>query len=135
MTDFDTDTRPTGVKLHLLDTDKIVAQANGQTGEHFEVSFAPYAVAEHDGELYVICVEGVGWHVTDENPLSVDLFRKKPNTIAIMPSLQAKLDPAEVRELTTSTEIDLADLIRRFGSRLEANFWIWHRTLTAKVGA
>lgn len=123
-------TRPTGVKLRLLNVDKVTEDVKEEHGA-FETGFGPYAVAEHGGTLYVLNTEGVGWVVTDEDPLQLDLYKKTEGRISIFPSLRATLTPAEVRELVTDTEVDLADHVRRFGARLEDNFWLWFRRLSA----
>ena len=131
-----TRTRPTGVKLTLLDLSSVTtaaAESPHATYEAYDVGFAPYAMAEVDGHLYVVSHEGVGWEVTDDEPLLLDLYGKKPNTITIAPSLQASLSPDEVRELATGGEVDLADHVRRFGARLESNFWSWHRRLSGRA--
>lgn len=128
------DKRPTGVKLTLLDLAPVLesaAKSPHATADAYEISFGPYATAEVDGKLYVICNEGVGWEVTDEEPLELDLYVKKPGTISIVPSLRATLSPAEVREHATGEKVDLADHVRRFGARLESNFWAWLDTLSA----
>jgi hypothetical protein len=129
---IDSDTRPTGITLRLLDIDSVAAKATEQLadGTTYKTSFGPYAVAEHGDRLYVICQEGVGWEVDDDRPLELGLYADNPGYISIMPSYQLKLTPAEVRELVTDTEVDLADHVRRFGARLETNFWVWHRTLS-----
>lgn len=123
--------RTRGVTLRVLDINRVAAEASKQLDRTLRTSFEPYAMAEHDGHLYVVCNEGVGWEVTDKDPLYLDLYAHSENGISIFPTCQAKLSPAEVRELATDQEIDLADLIRTFGSRLESNFWSLHELLSA----
>jgi hypothetical protein len=91
--------------------------------------FGPYAMAEADGKLYVVCHEGVGWEITDEDPLHLGVYVNKPGYLAIAPEYMVHLAPEEVRACATTEQIDLADLVRRFGARLEQNFWLWHHTL------
>jgi hypothetical protein len=123
--------RPTGVTLTLLDTDRLNQQLSERLEGTYEAGWTPYAMAERHGRLYVVCHEGVGWEVTDDRPLEVDVYAKRPGHMSIMPSFVAKLSPAEVRELATDQTVDLADHVRQFGARLEGNFWSWHRRLSA----
>jgi hypothetical protein len=129
--------RARGVTLRVLDFTPLIADVPLTDDDRAKETtpapaFAPYAVAERDGHVWVVCNEGVGWDVTEDEPLTVDLYPQRPGHIAILPKWQAGLGPDEVRELATGEEIDLADLVRRFGGRLESNFWTWHRKLAAK---
>lgn len=125
--------RDRGVKLRTLDLSVVQAQANDLAdgeGKEAHIGFTPYAMAERAGRLFVICNEGVGWEVTDDKPLRLDLYLQSPGRIAIVPSYVAKLSPDEVRSMATGPEVDLADHVRTFGDRLESNFWTWHHRLT-----
>lgn len=125
-----TDERQRGVILHLIDFSDLLAQVPTEGEETADVGFGSYAMTElADGRLYVVCNEGVGWEVTDDEPLEVDLYVSDPDHIAIMPRYRTSLTPAEVRAAATGGEVDLADHVRRFGGRLEDNFRIWHRKL------
>jgi hypothetical protein len=126
-----TATRPRGVTLTLLDLDSLIEQGQELTQGRDEISLghAPYAAAEVDGRLYVVCVEGVGWQVDENTPLSVPIHASSPGHVSMMPRWVAELSEREVRERMTGQPVDLADLIRTFGGRLEDNFRIWHRTL------
>lgn len=127
--------RPRGVTLTLLDLTQVIEDANTwwtsehQDGSWVEVGYAPYAAAEHNGDLYVVSNEGVGWKITDTSHLILDLYRKSPNGFGILPAMEASLTPDEVRACMTGEDIDLADLIRVFGRRLEDNFNTWFATL------
>ena len=126
------DQRTRGVTLRVLDLTPVLADiAEPGPGETVRAGFDPYATVEHDGHLYVVCNEGVGWEVTDDDPLPVDLYVSAPTGFGIFPRWEVTLTPADVHRLATDDEVDLADLIRSFGARLESNFWAWHRTLTA----
>jgi hypothetical protein len=122
--------RARGVTLRTLDLTAMLAGVPLTGDERADAGHAPFAVAEHGGRMYVVCHEGVGWEVTDDDPLVIDIYVAPPSHIAIVPKYQATLTPAEVREAATGPDTDLADLVRTFGSRLESNFWMWHRTLT-----
>lgn len=127
--------RPRGVVLRVLDTDAICTAVAEQldNGSEYEVAFAPYAVAQTvNGMMFVICREGVGWQVSCTQPLQLDLYAKVTNAISVLPSFAVNLTPAQIDLHTTEVEIDLADLIRTFGGRLEDNFWAhYHRLFCA----
>jgi len=139
--------RERGVILRRLDTEalgrqalahlKVMAPTVDWTAASFQYG---YAVAQTDNGLYVVCTEGVGWEVTHSKPLILDVIAswKDADGLAhhsMSPSAAVYLSPYEVTELmNASTEdIDLADLVREFGDRLEVNFSIWHDRLTAKA--
>lgn len=126
------DERTRGVTLRVLDFTKILAEEGLplEEGERAHLGFEPYAAAEHNGQLYVVCNEGVGWKVSEDEPLRLDIFVDHPDTIAIFPRWQLLLPPDAVRSAMTDEETDLADLIRSFGFRLESNFWTLYRELT-----
>lgn len=132
---MDRDPRPTGVKLRLLNTDRIAAQAGAHAadGTTYDVGLAPWAAVEHGGRLYAICHEGVGYEVDEDRPLELPVYKQVEGHISIFPTFTANLSPDEVRELMTDTEVDLADHIRRFGSRLEDNFWALYRILSKEA--
>jgi hypothetical protein len=143
--------RTAGVTLRLLTLADVTgpayekwkahAEVDGKTvtATRLKVGNTPYAAVEHNGRLYVICVEGVGWEVTDTAPLEVDLYSETLNdkdqiaSFGMFPVMEAHLTPAEVRERMTDETVDLSDLIRSFGQRLEDNFWAWHRLLTKEA--
>lgn len=70
------------------------------------------------GKAYVICTEGVGWEVG--SGFKVNDYD---------PSAPAYTVSDLVHDHTTGETVDLADFVRTFGSRLEANFGTWYRTL------
>lgn len=84
-----------------------------------------YAMATVGADTYVICSEGVGWKVTADEPLIVD---------TLLGTHVMTVD--EVREAAEhGTDVDLADHVRTFGSRLESNFWGWHARLNSAMPA
>lgn len=126
-----TDARPRGVLLTLLDTDAILAELPpSEDGRKPSLGFTPYAYAEApDGDVYVICSEGVGWLVPNDG-LELDIYLNLPGFIAVFPEWRVTLSPTEVREYATGETVDLADHVRQFGARLESNFWGWYRRLS-----
>jgi hypothetical protein len=138
--------------LRLLDLEALTtkaleyANANFRSPDQSEVrryvelrpTWAPYAMADTDHGLYVVNREGVGFEVTDERGVPVDFHGKWEDSEgrrrgSITPTVVATLSPAEVRELAGEEEVDLADLVRAFGDRLETNFRIWHRTINKEA--
>ena len=65
-----------------------------------------------NGDLYVICTEGVGW------PVSVACGFSGFTRDALLESARKY-----------GTRVDLADFVRVFGDRLEVNFRLWVRKL------
>lgn len=131
--------RERGVLLRRLDIARLEAKVRAeatesgelQDVERFTVSAGyGYAIAEHNGTLYALCSEGVGWPVSDDAPLHVDLYLHEPDTMHLLPRWAVLLSPDEVRALATDEQVDLADFVRRFGARLESNFYLWHRELS-----
>jgi hypothetical protein len=97
------------------------------------------------GNHYLVCDEGVGGEISDDEAYGVDLWDRterevketedggKAFTLDMMAITTARLKLSDVREhLPVVEEVDLADFIRTFGARLEDNFWLWHDALTTK---
>jgi hypothetical protein len=133
--------RVRGVTLRIIDLHGLVENAgteirekmllNGQeVPDGFEIrpGFEPWAYTEHDGRHFVICNEGVGYEVSMDEPWEVPLYSRRKGFVSILPSWTVPLTPGEIAPMA-GEEIDLADLIRSFGARLEQNFWIWFREL------
>lgn len=70
---------------------------------YYEVTSA--LVQDVNGQGYLICTEGVGKAITQEE------YDRLSHTV-------------------TGQQIDLADFIRTFGSRLEDNYHFWYNRLT-----
>jgi hypothetical protein len=106
----DNDMRKRGITVRTFDA------SNGT-----ERPMMTYALAHGpDGRNYVICSEGVGWEVTTDEPLYVQTF-----------SGGYELSLAEVFTASAhGTDVDLADHIRTFGSRLDSNHYMWHARLS-----
>lgn len=136
--------RERGTMLRLLDMEKLHAlvlpdaEVRAPEMTVFEVSFQPWAYGvAPDGRAYVICNEGVGWEVDyEDRKVHIDVHGSRPKAdesgkvFSILPAVTAIMDRADVEEILTDEEIDLADLIRSFGQRLETNFALWRRTFT-----
>lgn len=124
--------RERGTTLRLLDLSRAEAMCLTAAQEadpekpptRMEAGFAPWGVGvKEDGTIVAVCCEGVGYEVTDENPLQIGMYPRWDKSFGIMPSWIATLRPSDLQEYLTNDTIDLADLIRSFGQRLEDNFW------------
>ncbi len=121
-----------GRLLNMAVLEKMASERSGDGGT-FNVGFGPYAAFRDNGVWFIVNNEGVGAAVSENDPYMVPLYRKLEGAIQLFPELQGSLRPADVEELL-GEPIDLADLIRVFGGRLEDNFWIWHRVLSPQEG-
>jgi hypothetical protein len=134
--------RERGAVLRLLDFSRVEAQAlevarkerteeAGKVPVGLDASFGPWAAGHlADGTVVVVCSEGVGYEVTDESPFSLSLYaRYDGGGIGIVPLMEAVMKPDDLQEYLTDETIDLADLVRTFGQRLEDNFWRLRRLL------
>lgn len=98
-----------------------------------------WAGKDTDDGLFVICTEGVGYKVGPGEPLTVGIdvkWRNKSGEVqgSMGGGYEVYLHEYEVKQLMdvdAGEDIDLADLVREFGDRLESNFWLWHRRLSA----
>jgi hypothetical protein len=144
-----TSDRQRGVMLRKMDRDALIAAAVSHLSvSHPDVQWVTVnpewdyvSGRDADGNLYVICTEGVGWEVAHAKPfiMWVSPSWVDPNGETLGANWGANtpvyLHPDEVERLTTDEEVDIADFIREFGSRLEGNFALWHRTFTKKATA
>ena len=133
--------REKGTTLRLLDFSRVEQQAleaakkdaegtDGKVPTALEAGFAPWAAGKtKDGTVVVVCVEGVGYEVTDDSPFHLELFARYDGGFGILPTMEAVMKPADLQEYLTNETIDLADLVRQFGRRLEDNFWTLKRLL------
>lgn len=119
---------------------------------------SPHAVVEaKDGTLWTICVEGVmypltedqgfeaqfhgSYYLRDESTVEDLLGRNVPgeivptkHTFDMMPFASVDISKEDLlQEYPVKEEMDLADFIRTFGSRLESNFWTAYDILTKLV--
>ena len=84
--------------------------------------------------IAVVCTEGVGW-VTDEYwRVEIPLRQESENSgwISIGGS-SVELSAALLLRCVSDEQVDLAEFIRTFGSRLETNYAIWHSRLVSTV--
>jgi hypothetical protein len=81
--------------------------------------------------LAIICREGVGWTPNERALLPVMFHVGDGVTDAL-----AWVGARRIQEQAlTDEEVNLADFVRTFGTRLEANYMMWYRDLTAEPDA
>lgn len=117
----------------FMDTASEDVKAEGWSG--FESLQGHYALGQApDGKWYVVGTEGVGWEVSEAKNFGVECYLQSADgtRFGMFPSATAWVTLAEVLASRTEETIDLADLVRSFGDRLEANFSIWWDTLGGK---
>ena len=137
--------RERGVLLPLLDLGRIGGPALTKYNAHRALDdkppavrlcdvWGPYGVLVRGDRVWVVNTEGVGAEVTDGSPFLLDLYPEfDGGARSIAPEMEARLDKQEVLARAQADKtVDLADHIRIFGSRLESNFWTWHRIATAE---
>jgi hypothetical protein len=126
--------RTRGITLQTIDMDALKEAIRPALEErypkdqtqnfHFQYRLA---FAEHNGKTYAINTEGVGSEVTEEKPFELALYAG----LAMFPFATLQFTPERLAKAPKGEEVDLADFVRVFGDRLEVNFGIWHRTLSA----
>jgi hypothetical protein len=143
------DERPRGVMVKVLDMSELEASALEYRQRthpdcyNAKIYGGKTAVAEKDGKLFMICTEGVGYEVTDEEPAYFEfhgnyVIRDEETgeivsgkeSFDFMPFAEVTKTPAELMSYPVVEEVDLADFIRSFGARLESNFWLWFKELS-----
>ena len=122
--------RTRGVLGYLMDLAPLEQRASERGGGPFKAGFGPYGAFRDDGVWFIVNNEGVGGVVKDDEPYSIPLYRQLEGAISLFPELEARLTPADVEKLLGDELVDLADLIREFGGRLESNFWLWFHALS-----
>lgn len=114
------------------------------TAAGFAYGYAVIEVGTDDGTtVYVVNTEGVGYEVTPGKPWVLDVIASwkdedgRPHS-GMSHNAYVYLSPHEALELSrddSTEDIDLADLVREFGDRLEVNFSLWYDRLTEKVAS
>lgn len=112
-----------------------------------------WALGYKDGRVFAICTEGVGYEVTDEEPLELEFhgqYLKRQGASWInqagdsveapvvesvtrfdfLPFGSYSIIPEDLANFPIKETVDLADFVRTFGGRLEDNFWLWFKELS-----
>lgn len=112
-----TRTRPS-VMVNKIDNMKLGDLLNAKTDRN-DLEGETMVVVNTPEGLATICSEGVGWWKNDEGKYLVGAWVGHSN-----PTFY--LSEHELLSCLSSEEIDLAEFIRSFGSRLEVNFDLWY---------
>lgn len=93
-----------------------------------------YVVARN-GDVYALNQDGVGNSkpVSKTNPVMLHFYPDVPGKINTVPIVSAPADKDALLDLPVETEVNLADFIRTFGSRLERNYDEWREKLEPLV--
>jgi len=113
------ETMRTSIMVTKLDSDKVVEliKSRRETDEHIEAE--PFVVVNTPKGLATICSEGVGWWKNDDDKYLVGFYVGYSN-----PSYYMTED--ELLSCLSSEQVDLAEFVQTFGSRLENNFDLWY---------
>ena len=144
-----------GVMLDLVDLTPVEDAATEWAHAHdddrindydrLEVGHNPWAIlTDADGGHWLVCNEGVAYKFradecdqTDRPHVHLDLYGRgtrsgDAESISIMPTAGATVTLNDALDYRTGEQIDLADLVRVFGSRLEDNVRSLHRLATVE---
>jgi len=136
--------RRRGVTVEVLDLDSLLAEAERdlrdegalEPDEHVVLGFGPYALLSRaDGRTWLVCNEGVAWEVDETAPL--DLYVEvrdadgRTTAFGVAPRWALNAPAATLQDARTGESVDLADFIRVFGDRLDANHFRLHALATA----
>lgn len=124
-TTANTYSRPRGAEAFLLDNDALIRAARpvyaemGGNPDHLTSIYTQMILAVERGLPAIVNSEGVGAMLSEDDTIGV-YFAAQMSIVRIDIPFDA------LNNAVTDEVIDLADGIRSFGSRLEANFHRWH---------
>jgi hypothetical protein len=122
-----TERKPSNIIVKKLDMTDFLEEAKKDISEmeqcvKVDIQY-PLGFVDTKGGMMVICEEGVGWVIQDNENFPVELFvKQKENEIPLFPKYEVKISPEKLREFPT-TYVPLEKFIRVFGSRLESNYY------------
>lgn len=103
----------------------------------FSSGFPIGYVQTKNGDVYVLTSDGVGSSnpISDRNPYGFALYGENDDkvTLTIEPDVRCTLSKDNILELPVKEEVNLAEFIRTFGSRLDANYEEWRTALEPLV--
>lgn len=129
--------RERGVKTTILDLTQLEDECSAWVREKrldlvdqgvdgVETRFGPWATFKDAlGNTVLVCNEGVAFYVLEEAPAEIGVYAtygEQPKTLSLAPLGEAKVTLDYIEANSTDEVVDLADLIRTFGQRLEDNF-------------
>ena len=137
--------RPRGVHVKVLDLTqvedealKFVRSGNSNT-INAKIFGGPWAIAQKNNKIFAVCEEGVGPEngLDADDPIEFDIHGEysvdgetHQITFDMFPVASVKMNAGDLLTLPVKEEVDLADFIRKFGSRLESNFYLWFDALS-----
>ena len=127
----------TGVMVYRMDDEKLnkyVAESEWFSSrmEENEVGKCPSGegIIRHGDDVYWLDTEGVivTQPISEDNPIKVGVCSHKKQdgggrSISMYPKWQIKLHGGDLVEYFSDEGVPLEDFVRRFGTRLESNFW------------
>ena len=129
---------PTGILVHRFHVPKVVLddalaylrESNPEMGKNYnrvEPGWTPLGYVKIGDDIWIINNEGVGEvePATEDQPHAIELFGHAGGSHSIFPVVGINLTPELVLPLPVDEVVDLADHIRSFGSRLDANVRVW----------
>ncbi len=114
--------RATGYPVHIIDHEALTETLRNADLLSEDYIVTPLAVVRTAEGIATICTEGVGWNMTEDGLLGIEI---RSNYMTQYPDIPAQL----VLDSLAQDTVELADFIRRFGDRLETNFGIWRRQI------
>lgn len=124
----------TGIEVYPIETEKIDEQMTKELRKADQLSEDEWAecrsgegVIIHGDDVYWLDTEGIIVTVPiddDKNPIKLEVYKENnTDTVRMFPSWTAKITPSNVNEYLSDTSVPLEKFVRRFGTRLEVNFW------------
>ena len=110
------------IMVNKIDTDKLTELMywkNVESGSDSRPEGEAMVIVNTPKGLATICNEGVGWFKDENNKYVVTGYMGYSDVVY-------RITEDELLSLLSSEQVDLAEFIRSFGSRLEVNFDLWY---------
>jgi hypothetical protein len=131
----------TKITVKVLDLAEITSTALEYARENTDIKEGStcrpdhqWGIVETPKGVFALCAEGVGSKhpVSEKNPLEISFYFACGKSFEILPRLSMKLK--DFGEIPIEKEINLAEFIRSFGTRLEHNYKVWKHILEWERG-
>jgi hypothetical protein len=113
------------IMVNKIDTDKLTKLMywkNVEVGSDSRPEGEAMVVVNTPKGLATICNEGVGWFKNDDGKYLVTGYMGYSDVVY-------RITEDELLSCVSSEQVDLAEFIRSFGSRLEVNFDLWYNQI------
>ena len=110
------------IMVNKIDTDKLTQLMywkNVEVGSDARPEGEAMVVVNTPKGLATICNEGVGWFKNEDDKYLVTGYLGYSDVVY-------RITEDELLSCVSSEQVDLAEFIRSFGSRLEVNFDLWY---------